>query len=102
MRRRTGSGSTPRAFSDSWRNGNSPVPRSRRSWTDLVLAAIAVGIGIAAESRSYAWGDARHWLPDLLTGWTLIACGAVARGRTGLLLEASGVAWFAGNFTSAV
>jgi len=76
------------------------VPRSRLSWTDLVLAATAAGIGVAAESHSYAWSDTRHWLPDLLTGLALIACGAVARGRAGLLLEASGIAWFAGNFTS--
>lgn len=76
------------------------MPRLRRSWTDLALAAFAVGAGIAAESQSYAWSDTRHWLPDLLTGWTLIACSRFARGRTSVLLGASGLAWFAGNFTS--
>jgi signal transduction histidine kinase len=76
------------------------VPRSPRSSADVVLAAAALAIGVAAESRSYAWGDAGRWLPDLLTGWTFIACGSVARGRTGVLLAACGVAWFAGNFAS--
>lgn len=77
------------------------MPRSRRSWTELGLAGVAVVAGIAAEAESYSWYDARHWLPDLLTGWTLIACGIVARRRTGLLLATAGVAWFAGNFSSA-
>lgn len=76
------------------------MPRSRRSWTDLLAAVIAVAVGLAAESHLYAWSDVRHWLPDLLTGWTLVACGLVAHRRTGALLAASGLAWFAGNFAS--
>ena len=45
------------------------------------------------------WGD---WLPDLATGWTLIACGLVAwalrpESRSGPLLAATGFAWFAAN-----
>jgi signal transduction histidine kinase len=74
------------------------VPRSRRWWTELLVAAAAVAVGVAAESNSYGWSDVRRWLPDLLTGWTLIACGLVARRRSGLLLAATGFSWFAGNF----
>jgi signal transduction histidine kinase len=57
-----------------------------------------VAVGVAAESNSYGWSDARHWVPDLLTGWMLIACGLIARRRAGLLLGATGFSWFAGNF----
>jgi signal transduction histidine kinase len=76
------------------------VPRSRRSWTDALVAAGALAVGAAAESNSYGWSDTRHWVPDLVTGWTLIACGLVARRRAGLLLAGTGFSWFAGNFTS--
>jgi signal transduction histidine kinase len=75
------------------------VPRSRPSWADLAVLAAAIAVGVAAESQSYGWSDTRHWLPDVLTGWTLIACGVLARERTGVLLTATGFAWFAGNFT---
>jgi signal transduction histidine kinase len=76
------------------------VPPSRRSWTEVAVAGVAVAVGVVAEADSYNWGDARHWLPDLLVGWTLIACGLVARRRTGLLLATTGFTWFAGNFAS--
>ena len=76
------------------------MSRSRRFWTDAFVAAVAVVVGVAAESNSYGWSDARHWAPDLLTGWTLIACGLIARRRVGLLLCATGFSWFAGNFWS--
>ena len=76
------------------------MPRSRPSWAELTVGAAAIVVGIAAESNSYAWSDERHWLPDLVTGWTLIACGLVARRRAGVLLAATGFTWFAGNFAS--
>ena len=62
-------------------------------------------LGIAAEWVSFGWDDPRHWIPDLVTGWTLIACGLVAwsrRGdsRSGPLLAATGFPWFIGNFTT--
>jgi signal transduction histidine kinase len=76
------------------------VPRWRRWWTELLVAAAAVAVGAAAESNSYGWSDPRHWVPDLLTGWTLIACGLIARRRAGLLLAGTGFSWFAGNFIS--
>jgi signal transduction histidine kinase len=59
-----------------------------------------LAVGVAAESNAYGWSDPRHWVPDLLTGWTLISCGLIARGRAGLLLAATGFSWFAGNFVS--
>ena len=76
------------------------MPRSRRWWTDLLVAAAAVAVGVAAESHAYGWSDARHWVPDLLTGWTLITGGLIARRRAGLLLAATGFSWFGGNFMS--
>jgi signal transduction histidine kinase len=62
-------------------------------------------LGIGAEWVSFGWDDPRHWIPDLVTGWTLIACGLVAwsqRGdsRCGPLLAATGFAWFLGNFAT--
>ncbi len=78
------------------------MPRSRPSWADLAVAAAAIAVGVAAESHTYPWSDSRHWLPDILTGWTLIACGGIARGRTGVLLATTGFTWFAGNFSSTV
>jgi len=62
-------------------------------------------LGLGAEWASFGWQDPRHWIPDLLTGWTLIACGLVTwsrRGdsRSGLLLAATGFSWFLGNFAS--
>jgi len=71
----------------------------------FVLAALAgAAVGLTAEWSLYSWSDVRQWAPDLVTGWTLIACGLVAvrhrRGAqpSGSLLAAAGFAWFAGNF----
>ena len=62
-------------------------------------------LGLAAEWVSFGWDDPRHWIPDLITGWTLIACGLVAWSRrgdslSGPLLAATGFAWFFGNFAT--
>src|SRR5215210_3885897 len=72
----------------------------------LVLWPLGAAVGIAAESRLYGWSDVRHWLPDLVAGWTLLACGLVAwtrrpQSRSGPLLAATGLAWFMGNFSAA-
>jgi signal transduction histidine kinase len=77
----------------------------RRPEVTIAIAA-AAALGVAAEWVGFGWTDARHWIPDLATGWTIVACGLVAgarrpRSRTGALLTAAGVAWFAGNFASA-
>ena len=62
-------------------------------------------IGIAAEWVYFDWDEWGDWLPDLATGWTLIACGLIAwarrpESRSGPLLAATGFAWFAANFAS--
>ena len=84
----------------------------------LALWPAAVVAGLAAEAAGYGWDRPADWLPDLITGWALIACGAAAARhgegarrdhgagaarhgegarRIGLLLVASGFAWFAGT-----
>ncbi|HEX5922944.1 MAG TPA: hypothetical protein VFY45_03875, partial [Baekduia sp.] len=72
------------------------MPRAIR-----VLAIATIAFGLAVEPLGRDLG----WLPDLLTGWALAACGVVVararpQGRVGLLLAASGVLWFAGNLAS--
>jgi signal transduction histidine kinase len=62
-------------------------------------------VGLAAEWAYYDWADRGDWVPDLATGWTLIACGLVAwarrpESRSGPLLAATGFTWFAANFAS--
>jgi signal transduction histidine kinase len=70
----------------------------------LGLVGLAgVAVGLTAEWVGFGWGDPRHWIPDLAVGWTLIGCGLVAwarrrDSRTGPLLVATGLTWFAGNF----
>jgi signal transduction histidine kinase len=71
----------------------------------LVVGACAVLVGLLAERTAFEWRDPLGWLPDLLVGWTFVACGLVAGSRrsehsTGLLLTAVGFAWFAGNFAA--
>jgi signal transduction histidine kinase len=72
---------------------------------ELLPWVAAATLGVVAEWVGFGWGDPRHWIPDLLTGWTLLACGLLARGRrqgsrVGSLLAAVGAFWFAGNFAS--
>ena len=66
---------------------------------------MGAAFGIAAEWIFFGWGDPRHWVPDLVTGWTLIACGLVAwsrrpDSRSGALMAATGFSWFLGNFAA--
>jgi signal transduction histidine kinase len=68
-----------------------------------LLWPAAAFVGLAAESALYGWDQGRDWVPDLVTGWSLIGCGLVAwqlrsQDRPGLLMTASGFAWFAPNF----
>jgi signal transduction histidine kinase len=72
-------------------------------WFRLLLWPAGAVFGIAAEWIFFGWGEPRHWVPDLVTGWTLIACGLVAwsrrpDSRSGALLAATGFSWFLGNF----
>ena len=75
---------------------------SRLRW---LLWPAGAALGIAAEWVFFGWGDPRHWVPDLITGWTLIACGLVAwsrrpESRSGSLMAAAGFSWFLGNFAT--
>ena len=72
----------------------------------FALWPAGAALGILAEQIYFGWGDARHWVPDLVTGWSLIACGLIGwsrrpDSRSGALMAATGFAWFAGNFTTA-
>jgi len=71
----------------------------------LLLWPAGAVVGITAEWRLYGWADPRGWAPDLLTGWTMIACGLAGwsrrpQSRSGALLAAAGFAWFAPNFAA--
>jgi signal transduction histidine kinase len=77
------------------------VPSPRQ----ILVCGAAVVVGLAAEWVAFAWHDPLRWLPDLLAGWSFVAAGLVAsarvpESRVGLLLEATGFAWFAGNFAA--
>jgi signal transduction histidine kinase len=66
---------------------------------------LGAALGIVAEHSLYGWGNAGAWVPDLLTGWCLIACGLLAAQLlnavwTGSWLVAAGVAWFIPNFAT--
>src|SRR5918994_1270915 len=94
------------------RIGSSRARRSPRSSTDRTMRSLRMFLwpagallGLGAELVSFGWDDPRHWNPDLITGWTLIACGLVAWSRrgdslSGPLLAATGFAWFFGNFAT--
>jgi Histidine kinase-, DNA gyrase B-, and HSP90-like ATPase len=76
---------------------------TRRAVVVLVaLGAVAVGIG--AEVVRFAWDEPVLWLPDLVVGWTMVACGLIAIWRqpsgTGMLLVGAGLAWFLGNYAA--
>ncbi|HET8948911.1 MAG TPA: hypothetical protein VFN44_00325 [Solirubrobacteraceae bacterium] len=69
----------------------------------ILLWPAGAVLGLAAEAASSGLDDPGTALPDLVTGWFVLACGLVAWGRrpdslTGPLLAATGLTWFAGNF----
>lgn len=71
----------------------------------LLVGGAGALLGLAAESTSPGWSEPLEWVPDLVVGWTFIACGLVARSRrpesgTGQLLIATGFTWFLASFTS--
>jgi len=75
----------------------------RRSTTLLAVAGVV--LGLVAESVAFDRGDPARWVPDLVTGWSLIACGLFVRIRkprdpTGALLAATGFTWFFGNWAT--
>ena len=77
--------------------------RDDRRLTAAALAVGAVALGVVAEWQGFVWPDTRSWVPDLLAGWTLSGLGlaafALSRPRgAAVLLFASGVFWFLGDF----
>lgn len=67
----------------------------------------AIVLGIVAESVAFSFDDPLLWVPDLIVGWVLIACGGLAWERkgsrgTGGLLAATGVTWFLGTVSPAL
>ena len=75
----------------------------RRSTTLLAVAGVV--LGVFAERAAFEWTEPARWIPDLLTGWSLIACGLFARIReprnpTGVLLAGAGFTWFLGNWAT--
>jgi len=77
--------------------------RSPRRLLWPVLAAVGVG----AEVVGFDFDDPAGWVPDLLTGWALGACGLIGwerrpRSLVGPLLVATGGLWFAGDLSAAV
>ena len=70
-----------------------------------LLWPAGAALGIGAEWVAVGWSEPGDWLPDLVVGWTLIACGLVGwsrrpESRSGALMTATGFAWFAGNFAT--
>jgi signal transduction histidine kinase len=70
-----------------------------------LLVAAAVVLGVASEAAAFAWDEPGRWIPDFVVGLVFIGCGMVAWLRlgergTGALVAATGVAWFAGGFSS--
>jgi signal transduction histidine kinase len=68
----------------------------------LALWPLGAVVGVVAELST----DLAHAIPDLVAGWTMLACGLVAWSRrpdslAGPLLAATGLTWFAGNFFDA-
>lgn len=79
-------------------------PDACSGWLRLLLWPAGAVLGIGAEWAFYGWADPRHWLPDLLVGWSLIGCGLAAwslraSSRCGALMAAAGFAWFLPDFS---
>jgi signal transduction histidine kinase len=72
------------------------IARRHVIWSASVVFAT---VGLLSEGLRFGWQQPGQWLPDVLTGWCLLACGiAVARrSAAGALFCASGVLWFANN-----
>jgi signal transduction histidine kinase len=78
--------------------------KAARSVFGAAGAGLGVALGLLAESGQPA--DPAIWVPDLAVGWVFIASGLLAwhrrpSSRAGLLLTATGAAWFLPNFSSA-
>jgi signal transduction histidine kinase len=73
----------------------------------LALGGLALALGVATEVVAFDLPEVHLWLPDLLVGWALVACGLLTQARrpasrVGLLLLATGLAWFVGNVSGSL
>jgi signal transduction histidine kinase len=82
-------------------------PETRVRPGTIIISIVAIGLGIVAESVAFSWDDPARWLPDLIVGWSFIACAlyawesAEARGQS-ILMAMTGIGWFLGNFSPAL
>jgi signal transduction histidine kinase len=86
-----------------WPRWSTETPR-RQAW--LLCWPAGAAAGIAAEWRLYGWAAPGGWVPDLVTGWSLIGCGLAGWARrpaswSGALLAAAGFAWFVPGIAAA-
>jgi signal transduction histidine kinase len=63
-------------------------------------------VGFSIQGLTLGFGNPATWIPDLITGWALVASGIVGRqarpdSHVGNLLMASGFAWFIPNLAQA-
>jgi signal transduction histidine kinase len=71
----------------------------------LLLLPIGILLGVLAEATAFDPSDPVRWIPDLVVGWTFMACGLVTGLRAphrlaGVLMVATGFTWFSGNFAN--
>jgi hypothetical protein len=71
-----------------------------------MLGTIGFVTGLVAQRLGSGFDDPAVWIPDLLTGWALIAAGLVASearpdSKVGALIVGSGFAWFVPNMSQA-
>jgi signal transduction histidine kinase len=70
-----------------------------------LLLVAAIGFGLLSEDAAFGLNEPRRWVPDLVVGATLAGVGIFAlriSPGTGVLLLASGIAWWVGNFIPAL
>jgi hypothetical protein len=75
-------------------------------WRPLAVAVAGLAVAIAAEAATYLPEEPELAAGDSLVGLAFIGLGLVAwqrrpSSRSGLLMVATGFAWFAGSFASA-
>ncbi len=72
-----------------------------------LVVPLGIAFGIWSEWAGSGFGQPRGWVPDLLTGATILTAGVVAWARrpaspVGVLLVASGLCWFSGNLADPI